>query len=224
MPLAHPTPGTTFKCPHCQSKCLFTSRQAEWNHKAGNDRIPTDFKLQIVGCQGCGFPVLSLVVMGPNDKIPWTVIYPIGPTRKLAPKEVRDADPDLAADYDDAVKCENLSLTAAMLMLGRCLDAILDGKCGTNPDATLGPKIDSAVANNKIPEILKRPLSEAFRHARNMAGHRWGNRDGETLRIDANILNGRFSIIDALLEHFYVYPATMQSFIGSVTNIEQQRV
>ena len=150
-------------------------------------------------------------------------LYPVAPSRILVPQEVRDADPHLADDYNQAVACEPWSLQASAFLLGRCTEQILVAKTSASAGMTLGPQIDAAIKADEIPLAWREPLKDGFLIARNQAGHSWENTAQEPLKVDDETVDHCFTIVDALLYHFYVAPKTNAAFIAKMRQVKADK-
>lgn len=223
MSITMPTFNHAYLCSHCKVKCRFDVQgHIRWNHGDPEEGPVDSYDVCVLSCQNCGQPLIAIVPE--QEFFYWDVVYPIGPTRLLAPEELRRTNPSLADDYDDAVKCENVSITAAMLLLGRCLDFMLEKKAGADKDSTLGPKIMHAIDKKAIPPELEESLRLGFLVARNMSGHVWLDENDHPLRITKEMLDEFFLIIDELFEHFYFGPARREARLSELQRIKEQKV
>ena len=146
-------------------------------------------------------------------------VYPEAPTRPLAQELVRKADAGLAGDYDEAVRCEPHSQQAAAFLLGRCVERVLIAHAGAQHKGTLGPKIDKAIKDKKIPDDIAPYLGEVLKHVRNQASHIWVDAQGKELRIDADDVRMAFEVVDMLLDRFYIMPAKRDAHIAKVQQV-----
>jgi hypothetical protein len=96
-------------------------------------------------------------------------IYPTTGGRLPAPAEVRDFDPSLAEDYDEACAVLDRSPKAAAALGRRCIQHMIRTQLGIKK-LTLHAEIEEVRKNAALPDKLLRQL-DAGRHIGNNAAH-----------------------------------------------------
>lgn len=218
-------------CPNCKGDRAFTDPVSPPNGNNGLqyqfDNGPNPVHSHVVKarfCRSCGFPIIRHEhgpVKVPADRK--TMLYPQAPTREKCGELIRTADNNLANDYDEAVECEPMSCTAAMMLLGRCLNRILINKAECSTKLPLGPMIDDAIERNEIPTSIQDDLKDGFLHARNMTNHIWFDEEGTEIQVENADVDHCFELIKALFESLYIAPARMAARTDRLKEKRQQK-
>lgn len=227
MAIDWPNDDQQFPCPHCKthSAAFTTVVHQSWSHASTEDesREIEGHTLDVMTCRSCGMPIVRHEADPQTGEEPVTTIYPKAASRALAPAEVQEKSPQLAQDYNEAVECEPFSMQASVILLGRCVERILNEEAECDEDATLGPKINDAMKREAIPTYIATSLQKGFLVARNFATHIWTNATGEQIQVDEYTLDKCFGIVDELFRHFYVYPQHASEFIEKMSKAKEDK-
>jgi hypothetical protein len=155
------------ECPHCHRASVFvqvTSLCAE--------ELSQEYQRLTVGmrCQGCLDYILAIAMKTRTYNQPSTLAYikhyPLGKPDDSVPKEVAAANPVIALDFAEALRCLWVgSYKAAVAMCRRSVEATCKHLGATG--RTLEQKIDNLAAQGKITEPLKE-----WAHAVRLSGNR----------------------------------------------------
>lgn len=206
-----PRPEETIRCPYCAAMCAYASPNTAtitYAHGMPDQQDRTVHTVEVAHCRSCGKPIIQYRILLHGKTTPHVeAIYPIAPNRQNTPEEVREAAPDLAKDYDEAVACEPHSLQASASLLGRCASEILVSHCGAKRKDLLGKQVNDAKQAGKLPPGLEHEI-DGLREGRNQASHPWYSETGERLEVDGKTLEWCFEIVDMMIDHFIVRPKT----------------
>lgn len=215
-------------CPHCLGRCGFSRVWSgdrrfsiSWVADAKNSealRAPVNEYVDVSYCVSCGGPVIrrrrmleqagnltAAEVDRRNSLKIDRVVYPIAPTRCPAPREVIEADRDLAVDYAEAVECEPHSKQAALMLLGRCASQILVKQCGASPSDTLGKQYKIAQLSGRLSTEVSDEF-DALLNTRNQAAHARFAEHGGQLRVDQQDVDWSVGLLELMFECYYVRP------------------
>lgn len=222
-----PNDREVIRCPHCKGQCAYGEyKPVEWQHRHPGELHTLYHFVHVLHCLTCGNPMIrhSISTDPGRTSVERETIYPSGPpARDQAPVEIRNALPELARDYNEAVACEPHSLQAVAILLGRCVEYILVAEVKVDPAVTLGRQITEAITGDKFPEPLKDSLKRGFLIARNQAGHVWKNAAGDVLKVNENTVERCFAIVDQLFEHFYITPRRSAAFIERMNKVKGEK-
>lgn len=203
-----PNPDETMLCPYCHSHCGFMQFGGDLSsgHVAPDGSRSTN-GVRARNCRSCGGVVIEYRRQHGDDVR--AVVYPVAPSRGLAPEEIREANADLADDYDEAVVCEPHSNQAAVILLARCATIILVDKCGAERKLALHAQIKTAADSGMISAKLKAIL-EGAHQPRNQVGHPWYDENGVLLKVGADDVDWWFEIIEWMFEELYITPLAIE--------------
>lgn len=155
------------ECPHCQQGTVFiqvTSVSAE--------EIEQRYQRLAVGmqCQGCLEHILAVVMKtrqpGKPSTLAYVQHYPLGKPDDSVAEEVAAANPVIASDFAEALRCLWVkSYKASVAMCRRSVEATCKHLGATG--RTLEQKIDNLAAQGKITQSLKE-----WAHAVRISGNR----------------------------------------------------
>jgi hypothetical protein len=155
------------ECPHCYATAVFiqvTSLHAE--------EVEPRLQRLTVGmqCQGCLEHILAVVIKqresGKRSILVYATHYPLGKPNDNVADEVAAANPVIALDFAEALRCLWVgSYKAAVAMCRRSVEATCKHLGATG--RTLEQKIDNLAAQGKITESLKE-----WAHAVRLSGNR----------------------------------------------------
>lgn len=118
-------------------------------------------KARAAACPSCGKPIVSIVLTeGESTTEDGGIVcteegylaYPQGSVRPI-PQEVLSDDKTVAEDYQQASLVLSLSPKASAALSRRCLQTILIKKANADPNAKLGPQIDSVLRSRNFAGI-----------------------------------------------------------------------
>ena len=218
---AFPDKGHTITCPHCKRNCQYVHPDSVITWRPADTSTLLEIHIvRVTHCAVCARPIVQYSHWRDGHAKTFDdpgVVYPIAPSRDLAPEVVRSADRSLADDYDEAVNCEPYSFQAPMFLLGRCAERILTEKAGAKPGGTLGKMINEV--HMSLPKDWRDYLKEGFGVARNLAGHVWKDAAGNDLSVDDDTIEHGFAIIGTMFEHYYAAPSRMSDFTDKMERV-----
>ncbi len=211
------------ECPHCQQGTVFiqvTSVHAE--------EIEQRYQRLAVGmqCQGCLEHILAVVMKNRQPTKPSTLAYvqhyPLGKPDDSVAEEVTAANPIIALDFAEALRCLWVkSYKASVAMCRRSVEATCKHFGATG--YTLEKKIDNLAAQGRITELLKE-MAHAVRVSGNRGLHGKRKREiadteqpneQETLLDDLELFGedeakAMIAFTKELFHHVFVMPALLR--------------
>jgi hypothetical protein len=208
------------ECPHCQRPSVF-ARVTDVHHV----ELTVEYQRLIVGmqCQGCLDYILAIAMKTRNRSQPSTLAYikhyPLGKPDDTVAEEVAAANPVIALDFAEALRCLWVnSYKAAVAMCRRSVEATCKHLGATG--ANLEKKIDNLAAQGKITESLKE-MAHAVRVSgnRGLHGEKTANTsDHEESPLDDLDLfgedeaNAMIAFTKELFHHVFVMPALLDKY------------
>jgi hypothetical protein len=127
---------------------------------------------------------------------------------RVAPTEVRDSDPPLARDFEEASAVHQISPKASAALSRRCLQRILHEKGKAN-------QRDLAEQIKHVLPSLPSPLGESVDHIRavgNFAAHPLkATASGQILDVETGEAEWSLDVLEMLFDYYYVLPAKTQA-------------
>lgn len=234
-----PENNETADCPTCGGKCCAFGIPNQcacltWEHTRRDDSLAwsDSHYLDVRRCLACGHPLIRHRWKDGSNRLPGETpigpspslerIYPALPTRSRAPDAVREANEELAQDYDEAVACEPISLQASAMLLGRCASIILIDSCDADPESMLGGQFASARTAGKLSGELVEQYCGLIDH-RNRSAHPWFEPSGKTLKVTQDDLDWCFVILGLMFDYYYVNPARLGRWTKRLKELKDSR-
>jgi|LGVF01.1.fsa_nt_gb hypothetical protein len=189
-------PGQKGTCPHCNTPNRFENVYNASRSNCSEDYLfngsdDRQSQLRMCRCTNCGEITIFF-----EDKM----IYPLGSTRPLCPKEVPE---DIANDYKEACLVEPLSKKAAAALARRCLQNMLH-QIGISKK-NLYEEIDEAMT--KLPSHLSEAI-DAIRNIGNFAAHPIkSDSTGNIVDVEEGETEWILDVLEQLFDFYYVSPA-----------------
>ena len=204
----------TGRCPHCKlnvrfEKAVYTSNSVDASKIDLSSQKSWRIALQSCGCPSCGKLIISGLSIGPDSVIrsQEVLLWPDSSERPV-PVAVEDEDPQLAADFSEAVSVLSKSKKASAALSRRCLQHILKEKAGAKKK-DLADQIDEVLA------VLPAELSlnvDAIRHVGNFAAHPLKSKStGEIVDVEEGEAEWLLDVLEELFEYYYVAPSAASS-------------
>ena len=224
--LAFPAAEETMDCPHCQGRnCAFARARTVIAYSQESRFYDDAVKhlVEVAYCRGCAGPIIKDYWERSKSGESWGgVVYPIASTRSQAPKGIKEADKDLAMDYNEAVACEPHSSQATVVLLARCASQMLVAKCGAKKQDGLRRQFATGVKSGQFTGRLAEEVG-AISESRNQVGHVWWGPDGALLRVPDDDANWWFEIITCMFEDLYLAPERSRERIARLDATRQQK-
>lgn len=209
------------KCPHCQQGTVFTQVTSVFQDHLAD----WDYRLAVgMQCQGCLECVLAIAlktaVPNKKTKLSYLAHYPLGNPDDSVAEEVAAANPVIASDFAESLRCVWVkSYKAAVAMCRRSVEATCKHLGATG--YTLEKKIDSLAEQGKITEPLKE-MAHAVRISGNRGLHGKKTTDAPRnnleLPLDDLDLFGEdeakamIAFTKELFHHVFVMPALLEKY------------